>query len=85
MIHKFWLSAAIVCGFGLILAIGFQSVAGVQYRIAEDQGIDPGYSPGWVVVGTDTGLVLILVGLVLLFVAGVLGIFAHRRRLGVHS
>lgn len=85
MFRKAWLTAAITGGIGLLLAIGLQIVAGVQYRIAEEQGKDSGYSPAWVVAGTYTGLILVLAGLVFLLVAGVLGILAHRRRSGLRS
>lgn len=73
-----WLAVA-VGGIGLLMAIAFQVVAGVQYRIAEDAGREPGYSPDWIVAGTDVGLWLLLGGVLLLLASGVLAAVSRLR------
>ena len=49
----------------------FTVIAGVQYRIREDAGLDPIYAPTWIAVGTTVGLWVFVLGLAALGVTAV--------------
>lgn len=51
-----------IAAAGLLLAILMQVSSGVQYAIAERQGLDPGYAPTWTVVGTYIGASMLAIG-----------------------
>jgi hypothetical protein len=56
-------------------------ISAVDYRVAEWRGLDPGWAPRWVSVGSSGGLVLVAVGLVLLII-GLVTMFVHIARRG---
>lgn len=60
--------AAIVAGAGVLTVVIAQLISGIDYRIAEDRGIEPGYAPAGTVVATEIGLLLLAVGVVTLVV-----------------
>lgn len=61
--------AVTLVGMGMVLL--FTYLSGLQYRRQEEQGLDPGPTPEWIVHGTGVGLVLFFVGLFTLVVVGV--------------
>jgi uncharacterized membrane protein YidH (DUF202 family) len=61
--------AVTLVGMGMVLL--FTYLSGLQYRRQEEQGLDPGLTPEWIVRGTGVGLVLFFVGLFTLLVVGV--------------
>ena len=63
---------------GLVAVIVLQVFSGLDYRAQEMQGLDPGDAPGWTVVGTDVGLVVLAVGVVALAVTGVVALVRNR-------
>lgn len=71
MAKKFFLGAAITAGAGLILVIVLTVISGVQYRTAENQGLEPGGAPVWIVVTTNVGVLLLVLGLVAMAAVGV--------------
>lgn len=78
MRRKLFLGAAFTAGVGFVIAAAFTVISGVQYRMAENQGLEPGYAPAWLVVGTNVGLLLMIFGL--LTMAGI-GVSALLRRM----
>ena len=50
---------------GLLVACVLTVVSGVQYRIQESRGEDPGWAPLWIVVGSYGGLVIAAAGVVI--------------------
>jgi hypothetical protein len=56
MTRRPWVPLTILAGAGLLVAAVFTVVSGVQYRIREEQGLDPVYAADWIVVGTYGGL-----------------------------
>ncbi len=64
MTRKFFLGGAIAAGVGLIVAIVLTVISGVQYRLAEDKGLEPGFAPVWMIVATNVGLLMFALGLV---------------------
>lgn len=79
MLKRSFIAASITAGVGFCIAVAFQVVAGVQYRIAEDQGLDPGYSPTWIVVGTNVGLLLFALAVLTAMVVGIAALIRHQR------
>lgn len=70
MARKLCLGAAIAAGTGLIVVIVFTVISGVQYRMAEDKGLEPGHAPAWIVVPTYVGLLMVALGLVAMTAVG---------------
>ncbi len=71
MTKKVFLGAAITAGFGLIVVIVLSLLSGVQHRLAEDEGLDLLGAPLWVVVGTNVGMLMLILGLVAMAGVGV--------------
>lgn len=69
----------IVAGSGALAAVVFTVISGVQYRIREDQGLQPQYAPAWIVVGTNSGLWLCVLGVAGLALTGVTALLPRRR------
>ena len=69
----------IVAGSGALAAVVFTVISGVQYRIREDQGLQPQYAPGWIVYGTYAGLWVCAVGVAGLALTGVTALLLRRR------
>ncbi|MFC0582848.1 hypothetical protein [Micrococcoides hystricis] len=59
---------------GLLICIAFVVAAGVDYRLTEDLGIDPGPTPPAIVAGMTAGFWIFVVGIVTLAAAGFLRI-----------
>jgi len=64
----------VVASVGLLLALLMTVLSGLQYAIAERQGLDPGHAPRWIVLGTYIGLGMLLIG----SVGAALMVFARR-------
>lgn len=79
MMKRVSLGLVILTGVGALTAIVFQIISGVQYRIEEDHGLEPGYAPTWIVVGTEVGLWIFAVGVLTLGVAGVVALVQRRQ------
>ncbi|MEO7587906.1 MAG: hypothetical protein ABIS84_07740 [Arachnia sp.] len=71
--------AMIASGVGLCSAVVLTIISGVQYRLAEDRGLDPGIAPAWIVAGTNGGLLVFLLGALVTVVAGVATLRQRRR------
>lgn len=71
----FWIAA----GIGLCIAVGFMIASGIQYRLVEDAGLEPGYTPGPILAGIYAGLILLALGLTGALVTGVSAWIARRR------
>ncbi len=71
MIRKFFLGAAITAGAGLVVAIVFTVISGVQYRMVENEGLEPGHAAAWIVVPTNVGLLMFALGVVAMAAVGV--------------
>ena len=69
----------ILAGSGALAAVVFTIISGVQYRIREDQGLQPEYAPAWIVFGTCSGLWLFALGAVGLATTGVVALLRRRR------
>jgi hypothetical protein len=69
----------IVAGSGALAAVIFTIISGVQYRLREDQGLQPEYAAAWIVFGTYCGLWLFALGFVALTATGVVAIAARKR------
>lgn len=65
-----------MAGVGLLVAVGFLVASGIDYRITEDTGVQPGYTPEWIMNGMTAGFLFAGLG-VLVAVAG--GAIALRR------
>lgn len=70
---------------GVVVVLVLTIISGIDYRLTELRGLDPGYAPRWISVGTSVGLVLaavgfvvLLSGLVTMFVAIARGVSASR-------
>jgi hypothetical protein len=70
----------ITAGIGALGAVVFTFISGVQYRIREDQGLQPQYTAAWIVTGTSWGLWLCALGLAALTVSGAVALLRRRRR-----
>jgi len=69
----------ITTGSGALAAVVFTIISGVQYRIREDQGLQPEYAPAWIVFGTYSGLWLCALGVAGLALTGVAALLRRRR------
>lgn len=58
MTKRLLVISAIVGGISLIVVIVLTVMEGVQYRIREEQGLDPIWAPDWVANLTYAGLVV---------------------------
>lgn len=76
---KFIVGSAIAMGIGALIAVGFLVAIGVEYRQKEDSGIEPGYTPDFIVGGFEAALWLCGIGLVALVISSVVA-FARRTR-----
>lgn len=56
MTRRLSFAFAILAGAGILTAIVFLTLSGIDYRIKEDKGLDPGHSPPWIVAGIELGL-----------------------------
>lgn len=79
MVKHILLAAAIAAGVGLCTVVVLTVISGVQYRLAEDQGLDPGYAATWIVVGTNVGLLIFALGALVALVVGILALLRGRR------
>ncbi|WP_141693359.1 hypothetical protein [Curtobacterium sp. UCD-KPL2560] len=77
---KWMIASAAAAGVGALTAIGFLVAMGVDYRMQEATGAEPGYTSDGIVGGFQVGLWLLAIGIVALVVCGVVA--AARRRGG---
>lgn len=75
---KFIIGSAIAAGLGALITIGFLIAIGVDYRVQEDSGIEPGYTPDVIVGGFEAGLWLLGIGLAALIVSSIVVILQRR-------
>ncbi|MEP6481081.1 MAG: hypothetical protein ABJA94_03640 [Rhodoglobus sp.] len=79
MTNRVALGFTILASLGALTAIVFQVIAGVQYRIDEERGVQPGYSPAWLVAGTEVGMWVFAFALVALAATAVLSLVRRQR------
>ncbi|WP_157962561.1 hypothetical protein [Homoserinimonas sp. OAct 916] len=79
LVKRVLLGAAIAAGVGLCTVVVLTVISGVQYRLAEDQGLDPGYAPTWIVAGTNLGLLIFALGALGALVVGIIALLQRRR------
>ena len=73
----------IVASVGALVVIMLTVIAGVQYRIREEQGLEPIYAADWIVAGTNAALWLFAFAIVSLAVTGTVALLQRRRRRNV--
>lgn len=78
VVSRMIVTGSLMAGFGIAICIAFTIMSGIDYRIAESRGLDPGYAPAWIVFGTYLGVAVCCLGLFILLIAGVI---ALRKRL----
>lgn len=64
---------------GFATAVVFTVISGFQYKMEEDRGLEPSYAPAWIVVGTETGLLLIVLGAAIAW-GSMVGLLVERDR-----
>ncbi|RLP84753.1 hypothetical protein D9V34_01800 [Mycetocola lacteus] len=79
MLRRLTVIAAVVAGAGLLAVMVAQLISGIDYRIAEDRGIEPGLAPAGTVVATEIGLLLLAVGTVTLVVLAATALIRQAR------
>ncbi|MFS0731696.1 hypothetical protein ABC270_16675 [Curtobacterium sp. 1P10AnD] len=77
---KFIIGSVIVAGLGALITIEFLIAIGVDYRLQEDSGIEPGYTPNVVIGGFEAGLWLLGIGGAALFVSSIVAILQRRNK-----
>lgn len=77
---KFIIGSVIVAGLGALITIEFLIAIGVDYRLQEDSGIEPGYTPNVVIGGFEAGLWLLGIGGAALIVGSVVTILQRRNK-----
>ncbi len=82
---KFIIGSAIAAGLGALTTIGFLIAIGVDYRIQEDSGIEPGYTPDVIVGGFEAGLWLLGIGIAALIVSSIVAILQRRNERAASS
>jgi hypothetical protein len=70
----------ILAVIGALTAIVFTVISGADYRVQEDQGLQPGYTPIWIWVGARVGMSIFALGVVALAVSGVVALVQRRSR-----
>lgn len=55
-------------------------ISGFDYRMQEQQGLQPGYAPAWIVTGTTAGLAVFAGAMLALAAIGVAALVRQRRR-----
>lgn len=63
-----------MAGVGLLVAVGFLVASGIDYRITEDTGVQPGYTPEWIMNGMTAGFVLAGLGALVMIAGGALAL-----------
>ncbi|MCS6579175.1 hypothetical protein [Curtobacterium poinsettiae] len=82
---KFIIGSAIAASLGALTTIGFLIAIGVDYRMQEDRGIEPGYTPDVIVGGFEAGLWLLGVGIAALIVSSIVAILQRRNERAASS
>ncbi len=65
-------------GAGIAILAGFITAAGIDYRIREDQGLPPVYTPAWMVTWMQVGTWLFGIACLSLLVTGVALLWRRR-------
>jgi len=73
------IAAILVIAIGVLMAVAFLIAAGVDYRRAEESGIEPGPTPEWLVQGVYAGALLAVLGVVLIVVVALVRIGVRRK------
>ncbi|MCS6576461.1 hypothetical protein NYS52_18185 [Curtobacterium flaccumfaciens pv. flaccumfaciens] len=82
---KFIIGSAIAASLGALTTIGFLIAIGVDYRMQEDRGIEPGYTPDVIVGGFEAGLWLLGIGIAALIVSSIVAILQRRNERAASS
>jgi hypothetical protein len=75
---KIVVASAVVTASGALTAIAFAIAAGVDYRLQEDQGLEPGYTPPSIVNGIEFGMWIFAIGAAAIIVSSI--VLFNRRR-----
>ncbi|PYY39155.1 MULTISPECIES: hypothetical protein [unclassified Curtobacterium] len=78
-------AATIGAGVGALITIAFLVASGVDYRMQEDAGVEPGATPDLVLGGLQAGLWLSVVSVAVLVVCVLVTVVRRRRRHGSSS
>jgi len=84
MMKLLWVGFTILAATGALTTVVFTIISGVEYRMAEDQGLQPGSTPAWIALGTEVGLWIFALALVALAATGVVALILRRRRNAHH-
>lgn len=74
------LKFGILASVGVLIALVFTTISGIEYRNREMAGLAPEYAPSWIVTGTNTGLVILGLGLLCMAVIGATHLVEHLRK-----
>jgi hypothetical protein len=77
-------TSAVVTAIGALTAIAFAIAAGVDYRLQEDQGLEPGYTPPSIVDGMEAGMWIFAIGAAALIVSSIV-LLSRRRATRAHA
>jgi hypothetical protein len=80
--RKVIVTAAIGAGVGALLTIAFLVASGVDYRMQEDAGIEPGPTPDVLLGGLQAGLWVSAISVAALVVGVLVAVVRRRRGLG---
>lgn len=71
---RFLIAGCVAAGIGVLVAAGFLVASGLDYRAAEDAGIEPGYTAEWILSGMKIGFLLIGLGALAAIAGGALAL-----------
>lgn len=70
----------VVASTGFLTTVVFTVLAGLDYRAQEDLGLQPGYTPPWIVIGIESGLAILAIGVFATVVVGIHAAIVARRQ-----
>ncbi len=72
-----WLQVAAAAA-GIVTVAGFITAAGIEYRIREEQGLPPAYTPAWMVTWMEAGLWLSGIACLCLMITAITELWRRR-------